>query len=81
MPRVTITLSEETHRALKEAALRRGKTIREIIEESLDYYGIKSAQQATELVALARRRANLPESEAIDLATRETRKVRRDAEA
>ena len=38
MPRLTISLSEERHRALKEAAVRRGKTIGQLIEESLDDY-------------------------------------------
>jgi hypothetical protein len=79
MPRLTITLSEERHRALKEAAIRRGKTIRELIEESLDYYGIKTTQKAAELVTRARRRASLTESEAVELATQETRSARQDA--
>jgi len=79
MPRLSITLSEEKHRALKEAALRRGKTIREIIEESLDYCGIKTPESAAGLVARARERARLSEAEAIDLATAESRKVRKDA--
>ena len=36
MARLTITLSQERHRALKEAAARRSKTIRSLVEESLD---------------------------------------------
>lgn len=41
-PRLTITLSNERQRALKQASARSGKTIRELIEASLDAYGIKS---------------------------------------
>jgi hypothetical protein len=40
MPRLTITLPPEKHRALKEASVRQGKTIRSLVEESLDAYGI-----------------------------------------
>ena len=42
MSRLTITLSDERYLALKEAAARQRKSIREIIESSLDLYGIKS---------------------------------------
>jgi predicted HicB family RNase H-like nuclease len=42
MTRLTITLSDERHRALKAAALERGKSIASLIEESLDFYGIKT---------------------------------------
>lgn len=77
MARLTITLSDARHRALREAALRRGKTIGELIEESLEFYGIKSARAAEELVAKARARAGLTESEALRIAVRETRAARR----
>lgn len=76
MPRLTISLSEERHRALKEAAVRRGKTIGQLLEESLDYYGIKTPERAADLVARARRQAGLSESEALTLAVAETRKAR-----
>jgi len=42
MSRLTITLSEPRYRALKEAAAQRDKTIGQLIDESLDFYGIKS---------------------------------------
>lgn len=77
MPRLTITLSPEKHRALKETAVRRGKTIRSLVEESLDAYGIKTVSQAAALVARARSRAGLTEADAINLAVRETRAHRR----
>lgn len=77
MPRLTITLSPEKHRALKETAMRRGKTIRSLVEESLDAYGIKTVSQAAALVARARSRSALREADAINLAVRETRAHRR----
>lgn len=77
MPRLTITLSPEKHRALKETAVRRGKTIRSLVEESLDAYGIKTVSQAAALVARARSRSGLTEADAIKLAVRETRAHRR----
>jgi hypothetical protein len=81
MPRLTITLSEERHRALKEAAARRGKTIGQLVEESLDYCGIKTPVRAAELVARARGRARLEEEQALDAAVTETREARKDARA
>ena len=77
MPRLTITLPPEKHRALKEASVRRGKTIRSLVEESLDAYGIKTTSQAAALVARARERSGMTEAEAIRLAVRETRAHRR----
>lgn len=77
MPRLTITLSSERHRALKETAVRRGKTIRSLVEESLDAYGIKTANQAAAFVALARKRSAMAEAAAIKLAVSETRAQRR----
>ncbi len=77
MSRLTITLSPERHRALKETAVRRGKTIRSLVEESLDAYGIKTASQAAALVARARKRCAMSEKTAIKLAVSETRASRR----
>jgi len=75
--RLTITLSPERHRALKEAAVRRSKTIRNLVEESLDAYGIKTASQAAALVARARRQSAMDGTEAAKLAVQETRAHRR----
>lgn len=72
MARITITLSEETHRAVKEAAARQRTTIGKIIEESLDFYGIKSSARAVDLVARAREHAGMSEHDALELATEET---------
>lgn len=72
MPRLTITLSEQRHRALKEAAARRGRTIAQIIEESLAFYGIKTTENAAELVARVRRASALSEEAALEIAVAET---------
>lgn len=77
MARLTITLSEERHRALREAAVSRRKTIGQLVEESLEFYGIKTARSAERLVAKARARASLSEAEALRLAVAETRASRR----
>ncbi len=77
MARLTITLSNERHRALREAAVKRGKTIGQLIEESLEFYGIKSARSAEKLVAKARARAALSEAESLRIAVDETRAARR----
>jgi hypothetical protein len=77
MARLTITLSDERHRALREAAVQRGKTIGQLIEESLEFYGVKSAGSAAALVARARARAGLSEGQALRLAVAETRAARR----
>ncbi|MFZ5861322.1 MAG: CopG family transcriptional regulator [Nitrospirota bacterium] len=76
MARLTITLPKPRHMALKEAAARRGKTIGQLIEESLDFYGITSSEHAWALVEKARARSGLNEREAMDLAVAETRRAR-----
>ena len=50
MSRLTITLSEARYRAFKEACAQRDKTIGQLIDESLDFHGIKSRQDARDLV-------------------------------
>jgi len=77
MARLTITLSDERHLALREAAMKRQKTIGQLIEESLEFYGIKTVRSAEMLVAKARARASLSEAEALRLAVAETRAARR----
>jgi hypothetical protein len=70
-------LSDERRRALREAAVKRSKTIGQLIEESLEFYGIKTERSAEQLVAKARARASLSEAEALPLAVDETRAARR----
>lgn len=76
MTRLTITLSDERHRALKEAAARRNTTIKQLVEESLDSYGIKTTESAGALVAAARERSRLTEAAALNLAVEEARAER-----
>jgi len=68
MSRLTITLSEPRYRALKEAAAQRDKTIGQLIDESLDFYGIKSREQAKDLVRRARASSGLSDEQAMALA-------------
>ena len=77
MRRLTITLSDERHTALKQAAARRHVTIGALIDESLERAGIKTSEAAASLVAVARRRSALGEAAAVKLALRETRAARR----
>ena len=76
MSRLTITLSEERYQALKEASAQRNKTIGQLIDESLDFYGIKSRKSALDLVKRARARARLTESAALLVAQEEVKAVR-----
>lgn len=78
MSRLTITLSEPRYRALKEAAAQRDKTIGQLIDESLDFYGIKSREQALDLVRRARSRSGLSDAQALDVA-QETVQATRNA--
>lgn len=71
MHRLTITLPEPRYLALKEASAKRGKSIGTLIDESLEFYGIKSREEARDLVRRARRRSSLTEAEALQLAQQE----------
>jgi hypothetical protein len=46
MSRLAITLSDARYRALKEASVQRAKTIGQLIDESLDFNGIKTREDA-----------------------------------
>ena len=76
MSRLTITLSEARYRALKEASAQRDKTIGQLIDESLDFYGIKSRQDARELVRRARTQGKLSEDQALTVAQEQVRALR-----
>jgi hypothetical protein len=76
MARITISLSDDRHRALKEAAVRQGKTIGRLVEESLELYGVRSVETAAHIVARARRNAGLSEEQALEAALDETQAVR-----
>ena len=77
MSRLTITLSESRYRALKEASVQRDKTIGQLIDESLDHYGIKTREDARDLVRRARERSNLAEDQALAMANENVRATRR----
>ena len=77
MSRLTITLSEARYRALKEASVQRDKTIGQLIDESLDFYGIKSRADASDLVRRAREHSTLTEDQAVAVAEEQVRAVRR----
>lgn len=77
MSRLTITLSEARYRALKEASAQRDKTIGQLIDESLDFYGIKSREDASDLVRRARAHSKLNEDQATAMAQEQVRAVRR----
>lgn len=77
MARLTITLDDPLHQALKETAARQGRSLGEIIQESLRLRGIKPVEDARALVARARRTAGLTEEEALRVAIEETDAQRR----
>ncbi len=77
MSRLTITLDDSIHQALKEAAARQGRSIGKIIEEGLVLRGIKPVESARQLVARARRNAARADDEAINIAVKETHAVRK----
>jgi predicted DNA-binding ribbon-helix-helix protein len=76
MTRVTITLSEPPYRALKETAAQRGKTICQLVDESLDFFGVKSREEALDLVRRARLSSGLDEAQVLALSLEEVQKTR-----
>ena len=77
MSRLTITLSHARYRALKEASAKRDKTIGQLIDESLDFYGIKSQDDARDLVRRARAHSKLTQVKALAVAQEHVKAVRR----
>jgi hypothetical protein len=77
MSRLTVTLSDTRYRALKEASAQRGKTIGQLIDESLEFYGIKSRADAQALVQRVRNRGKLDEAQAQAIANREVKAARK----
>jgi hypothetical protein len=76
MPRLTITLSEERQRAVRETAARRGMSITALIDESLELAGVRTMESAAHIVARARANAGLSAPEAAALALSETQAER-----
>ena len=80
MPRLTIRLTDSTHRALKEAAARQNRSMGSIIEESLELGGIRPYGTVREIVAKARAKSGLSADDAMVLAVEETRRLRHGSE-
>jgi D-serine deaminase-like pyridoxal phosphate-dependent protein len=74
--RITITLTPERHAALKQTAAARGKTMGEVIDESLERCGVRTANEALDLVRRARSKAGLTQERALDVALAEVRTLR-----
>lgn len=78
MSRLTISLPDDLHRALKEESARRARTIGDLVAESLALYGIKPREEARAILARARALAGLSDERAVALAVEETRAARRE---
>ena len=80
MSRLTITLEDSLHLSLKETAVRQGRSIGSIIEESLRLRGIRPITSSQDILVKAREnaksKANLNDADAITLALDETKKAR-----
>ncbi len=76
MTRLTISLADPTHRALKETAARQNRSMGSIIEESLKLRGIQPLDTAREIVAKARAQSRLDADQAMAVAVKETRRSR-----
>ncbi|WP_295685881.1 hypothetical protein [uncultured Nevskia sp.] len=70
--RFTVTLPASRYAALKETAARQGKSMAEIVDQSLELYGVKSKASAMDLLDKARgRTAALDDEAAMQIAIRE----------
>ena len=76
MGRLTITLDDDLHGALKETAIRRKTPTGPIINECLRLCRIRDRASARSLVAAARKHARLSPADALKLAVEETRAAR-----
>ena len=76
MGRLTITLANDTHRALKEAAARQNRSMAAIIEERLELRGIQPYDTVRQIVAKARAHSGLDSGQAMTLALDETGQYR-----
>lgn len=76
MSRLTITLPDERHAALKAEAAITGKTIGQIIDESLQLAGVKSEDEFEAILRKAGQNSGLSEEEAMALALHEIAEYR-----
>lgn len=83
MARLTITLSDERHKALREVAARQGTTMDAVIEESLDRAGVRTESPLEILerawAHAAAAKPPLDEDQVQQLAIEETHAFRREA--
>lgn len=77
MSRLTITLDDNIHQALKETAARQNRSIGSIIQESLELRGIRTYDSARDIVSRARSKSRLSADKALELAVTETRRARK----
>ena len=76
MGRLTISLKDDLHQALKETAARQGRSIGKIIEEGLELRGVKPMSRARDLLMKARGASKMTEEQAAELAVKEVRASR-----
>ena len=76
MPRLSISSTERTRRALREAAARQNRSMDSIIEESPEPSGIRLLNTVKEIVVAARANVGLNADDAMALAVKETRRHR-----
>ena len=79
--RLTISLSPSRYSALKAAAAQRGKTMGQLIDESLDFYGIKPRHEALALVQRARAGSQIDDDQAVAVALDAVKQIRTAAKA
>jgi hypothetical protein len=77
MAELVLNLPPLTRTALVANAAARGKSIEQVVEESLDAAGVLSQVGLTRKLQEGREHAGLSEEEALDLAVAETRAARR----
>ena len=86
MARLTITLPDDRHLQLRVRAAAEGKSISQLIEETLSAYESAALQEAEQMLAAAWERnagtqPDLSENEAMDAAVSAVRAVRREIAA
>ena len=72
IPKQQLVASDE-----QQVCFRREQFPQQLIDESLDFYGIKSRQDARDLVRRARAHSKLGEDQALAVAQEQVRAVRR----
>ena len=77
MSRLTISLSDEMHQALKESSARTGRTIGSLIEEGLHLRGIRPMNATKNLVKKARSNSAVNEDDALKIALDEVNQSRK----